>query len=143
VIRWHILVSQLVRIFKFLNLSIGITNWKKTKQLMLENIESKIRRSYGAIVSSQFHLNRALLARIFNSVALPYILYLVPFYQIFSEFDRLRMKRAFFIYAKYLLRVPPWTRNSYLIRKYSLADPCVKLCELNAHMWALSLFNLV
>jgi hypothetical protein len=117
----------------YLGLPIG-KNLKKTKQLMLENMESKIRRSYGAIVSSQFHLNRALLARIYNSVSLSHILYLVPFCRIFSEFDRLRMKRAFFRYAKFLLRVPPWTRNSYLIRKYSLSDPCVKLCELNAHM---------
>ena len=110
---------------KYLGLPIG-KNLKKTRLLMLESMETKIRRAYGTIDISQFHLNSAHLARIYNSVVLPHILYLVPFYPIFSESDHLRMKRVFFKFAEFLLRVPPWTSNSYLMKKYSLSDPCVK-----------------
>ena len=101
---------------------------------MLESMETKIRRAYGTIVSSQFHLNRAHLASIYTSVVLPHILYLVPFYPIFSESDHLRMKRVFFKFVKFLLRVPPWTCDFYLMKKYSLSNPCAKLAELNVHM---------
>ena len=101
---------------------------------MLESMETKIHRAYGTIVSSQFHLNRAHLARIYYSVVLSHIFYLLPFYPIFSECDLLRMKRFFFKFAKLLLLVPPWTRNSHLMKKYSLSDPCAKLSKLNIHM---------
>ena len=78
---------------------------------MLENMEIKIGRAYGTIVSCQFHLNRAHLARIYNSVVLPHILYLLHFYPIFSESDHLRTKRVFLKFTKFLLQVPPWTHN--------------------------------
>ena len=70
----------------------------------------------------------------YHILAMPHIYYLVPFKRIFRESDRLRMKSEFFRYAKFMLRVPPWTHNSYLIRNDSLSDPCDKLCVLNAHM---------
>ena len=46
----------------YLGLPIG-KYLKKTRLLMLESMETKICRAYGTIVSFQFHLNRAHLAR--------------------------------------------------------------------------------
>ena len=97
---------------------------------MLESMETKIRRAYGTIVSSQSHFLRGFTIE----SSMPHMLYLVPIYPIFSESDHLRMKCVFFIFAKFLLRVLPWTRNSYLMKKSSLSDPCAKLAELKVHM---------
>ena len=77
-----------------------------TKLLTLENMESKIRRSYGIIVISKFYLNGTLLAKVYDSVIMSNILYLVPFSWIFSQSDRLKRKHVLFGYAKFLLRVP-------------------------------------
>ena len=86
----------------YLGLPIG-KNLKKTKLLMLESMETKIRHADGTIVSSQFRLSRAHLTRIYNRVVLPHILYLVPFYPIFSESDHLKMKCVFFKFTNFLL----------------------------------------
>ena len=118
---------------KYLGLPIG-KNLKKNRLLMLESMETKIRCAYGTLASSQFHLNRAHIVTIQNSVVLPHILYLVPFYPIFSESDHLRTKHVFFKFLEFLVRVPPWNHNSCLMKKYSSSDPCAKLAELNVHM---------
>jgi hypothetical protein len=45
-------------------------NPQKNKILMLDNIEGIINRSYGMMISSKFRLNKALLARVHDSVAI-------------------------------------------------------------------------
>ena len=44
-------------------------NLKKTRLFMLESMETKIRRAYSTIFSSQFHLNRGFILRGFTIVS--------------------------------------------------------------------------
>ena len=51
----------------YLGLPIG-KNLKKTRLLMLDSTETKICRAYGKIISSQLHLIRTHLPRIYNRI---------------------------------------------------------------------------
>ena len=128
----------------YLGLPIGDT-LSSTRSLIITHIERKIRTAYGATISSKRNLNRFSLARIYNAVAQPHILYITPFWKLLRKEDKFKIRRIFFRYLKFLLQVPLRTSNSYLIRRYAVTDPfsavnqlldkyCAKL-EGSSHPW--------
>lgn len=128
----------------YLGLPIGDT-LSSTRSLIITHIERKIRTAYGATISSKRNLNRFSLARIYNAVAVPHILYITPFWKLLRKEDKFKIRRIFFRYLKFLLQVPLRTSNSYLIRRYAVTDPfsavnqlldkyCAKL-EGSSHPW--------
>ena len=71
-------------VLTYLGLSNG-SSIKNTRKLLLRNAERKRGIAYASVVTSQLNLEREALSRIYNSVALPDILYLTPFWDIFTE----------------------------------------------------------
>ena len=108
----------------YLGLPIG-SSVMHTRQLLIAHIERRVGLSYASFVTNKLRFNRHLLSKLFNSVALPHYLYISPFWKMLTNSDKSKIRSVFFRFAKYLLRFPSWTRNSYLIRKFSIADPII------------------
>ena len=68
------------------------------------------------MVTSQLNLERKALSRIYNSVALPHILYLTLSWGIFTESDRRMLRKCYFKYAKFLLQAPHWFKNRCIVK---------------------------
>ena len=85
----------------------------------------RISGSYASIVSAKFRFSHPLLASLYNATVLPHILHLAPFWKLFSKAELSKIRALFFRFAKYLLRFPPWYKNSILIKKYHITDPHV------------------
>ena len=71
----------------YLGLPIG-SSIKNTRKLLLWNAERKPRVTYANVLTSPLNLERKTLSQMYNSVALPHILYLNPFWDIVTESDR-------------------------------------------------------
>ena len=106
----------------YLGLPIG-SSLRHTRSLLIEHLNRQISASYASIVTCKFRFNRHLLASLFNAVALPHILYIAPFWKIFTKSEKSKICSLFFRFVKYLLRLPPWHRNSPIVKIYKIADP--------------------
>ena len=104
---------------------------RHTHLLLIKHLNRRISGSYASIVSAKFRLSRPLLASLYNATVLPHILYLAPFWKPFSKAERSKIRALFFRLVKYLLRFPPWYRNSILIKKYHITDPHVAVENLS------------
>jgi hypothetical protein len=101
-----------------------------TRHLLTEHIKRRISASYASIVSAKLCFNRRYLSTLYNTVALPHILYIAPFWKVLTHVDKLKIRSTFFRFAKYLLRYPIWTRNSKLINRLHIADPTIAVVKL-------------
>jgi hypothetical protein len=70
----------------YLGLQIG-SSLRDTRKLLIKHAERKIRAAYAIIVHSQVSLKSKLLAKLYNGVFLPHILYLTPFLDVLTHFD--------------------------------------------------------
>ena len=68
----------------YLGLPIG-SSLRNTRKLLIKHAERKIRAAYASIVHSQVSLERNLLAKLCNSIALPHILSQTPFWDVLTE----------------------------------------------------------
>ena len=127
----------------YLGLPIG-NSLKATKKLLIRHFQRRTSSAYGGIVSNKLRFNRQLLAKLYNSYALPNFLYLAPFWRTFSATESKQLRRIYYRYAKYLLSLPPpWASNSWANRKYGLIDPnaaigrCIAAYNrgINGHPW--------
>ena len=73
------------------------------------------------IGSLKMHTQQILIVHIERRIALPNCLYM--FLKMLTKSNKSKIRSILFRFAKYLLRFPPWTSNSYLARKFSFADP--------------------
>jgi hypothetical protein len=109
-----------------------------TRQLLIAHIERRVGLSYASFVTNKLHFNRHLLLKLFNSVDLPHYL----FWKMLTNSDKSKIHSVFFCFEKYLLYFPCWTRNSYLIRKFSIANPIIavekQIRAYNSHLTKLN-----
>ena len=115
---YHIYISQM----KYLGLPIGDT-LKAIRRLFILHFQRQTATAYGCLVANKLRLNRELLAKLYNASALPNFLYLAPFWRTFTITETKELRRIFFWYAKYLLALPPWSSNSWVIKRYGIIDP--------------------
>ena len=71
-----------------------------------------------------------LLAKIYNAAVLSHVLYLAAFTVILSESGKKQIKNLFCRYAKFLLSVSIWSRNTVLKQNYGVLDPIAQLDNL-------------
>ena len=123
---------------KYLGLLYG-RDKKATRILCLDTLMSNLRISYAKLAPLKYSYNRQILARLYRAVALPHILYLSPVWEWFTETERLKARSAFCKYLKFLLRVPLFERNTFLLDKYLIPEPreVVVTQETNARKGAL------
>ena len=107
---------------KYLGLPIGDT-LKATRRLLILHFQRRTATAYGSLVANKLRLNRKLLAKLYNASALPNFLYLAPFWRTFTITETKELRRIYFRYAKYLLALPPWSSNSWVIKRYGIIDP--------------------
>ena len=107
---------------KYLGLPIGDT-LKATRRLLIFHFQRRTATAYGSWVANKLRLNRKLLAKLYNASALPNFLYLAPFWRTFTITETKELRRIYFRYAKYLLALPPWSSNSWVIKRYGIIDP--------------------
>ena len=88
----------------YLGLPIG-SSLRNTRKLLIKHAERKIRAAYASIVHSQVSLKRKLLAKLYNSIALPHVLYLTPFWDVLTDVDKQSLRKSFFQFAMYLLQI--------------------------------------
>lgn len=129
----------------YLGLPIG-RNLRETQSLLIEHLSKKVRIAYAGVVTSRRNSSRKYLARLYNAVALPHVLYLSPFWKLLSARNKKDIRSVFFKYARYLLQVPPFVRNRHIVAKYGIVEPLsaveeviqnyVKKLELLDHEWA-------
>ena len=62
----------------YLGLPIG-DSVSSTRKLLVARTEKKIRAAYASLVLSQTNMTKKLLAKMYNAVVLPYVLFLAPF----------------------------------------------------------------
>ena len=106
----------------YLGVPIG-SSLRHTRLLLIKHLNRLIFGSYASIVSAKFCFSHPLLASLYKATVLPHILYMAPFWKLFSKAELSKIRALFFRFAKYLLRFPPWYRNSILIKKYHITDP--------------------
>lgn len=112
----------------YLGLPIG-SSIRHTRKLLLEQLKRRISASYASVVSCKLRFNRLLLASLYNAIALPHILYATPFWKLLTKTDQNIIRAMYFRFAKYLLRLPPWYRNSHVIENFKVADPDVAVAR--------------
>ena len=108
----------------YLGLPIG-RSLHSTGMLLVRHVEVKIRIAYGSIIGNRHRFCRKYLASLYNAIALPHVLYIAPFWKYLSSAQCAKVRVLFFRFAKFLLRLPPWTSNSYIMRNYGVSDPTV------------------
>lgn len=106
----------------YLGVPIG-SNLRATRQLLKDFFARKARNAYGLLVALKFKFNRRILASVYNAFAVPHLLALAPFWSLLTASDIRDIRKCFYKYAKYLLRLPLWTNNSSLSLRYGVASP--------------------
>lgn len=108
----------------YLGVPIG-TSLKATRVLIIADTLRKVRSAYGKLVLSKARFSRDILARLYNAFVLPSFLYISPFWSCFTQTEKKKLRTIYFKYAKYLLGLPPWSKNRYLISRFGLIDPAL------------------
>jgi len=130
----------------YLGLPIG-RSILETRRLLLSHFQKRVSFTYSRIVANKRKFDRRLLARVYNAMVLPHYLYLSPFWRIFTATDRLKLRSVYYKYAKFLLRLPPWTSNRYVSHRYGIMNPEEAILAqitrynltLKSHPWAMIL----
>ena len=113
-----------------MNLGLPIaSSIRHTRELLLEEIRRIIPAAYASIVSCKLRFTQPLLGSLCNVVALPYIVYTAPFWKLLTKTDKGTTRFIFRRFAKYLLRLPPWYRNSLSTAKFKVADPDITVAR--------------
>ena len=79
-------------------------------------------------------MTKKLLTKMCNAVVLPHVFYLAPFTVILNESDKKQIRKLFFLYAKFLLSVPIWSRNTVVKQYYGVLDRIVQLDNLYVNL---------
>jgi hypothetical protein len=56
-------------------------------------------------------------------------LFIAPFWKIFTKSEKSKICLLFFRFVKYLLRLPPWHRNSSIVKIYKIANPEIAISQ--------------
>ena len=106
----------------YLGLPIG-RSILETRRLLLSHFQKWSSFMYSCIVANKRKFDCRLLAQVYNAMILPQYMYLSPFWRIFTATDELKLLSIYNKYAKFLLRLPPWTSNRHVTRQYSVTNP--------------------
>ena len=68
----------------YLGLRIGVS-LMSTRKLLIARTERKIRNAYAGAVGSQLKLSKRYPAKVYNAFSLPYVLLIVPFWDISNQ----------------------------------------------------------
>ena len=102
---------------------------RSTREALVEHFSEKARKAYGLLLPCKRMYNRHILGRLYSVFVIPHVLSLSPFWSLFTETDKRSVRRVYYKYAKYLLSVPPWERNSRVSKNYSVVDPTTAATE--------------
>ena len=98
------------------------TTQKSTRDELISHFINQTRKAYGVLVPCKLKYNRQIPARLYSFVN-PHLLALSPFWPIFTATDVKYIRSIYFKYAKFLLKLPLWIRNTHVSIKYSLTEP--------------------
>ena len=113
---------QLSACIKYLGLPIG-DSVKTTRALLISHLSEKLRKAFGVLVCCKACYSRRILARVYNAFAMPHVLALTPFWNMFTATDKKTIRSVYFRFAKFLLCIPLWARNKRLVSAYGLTEP--------------------
>ena len=130
----------------YLGIPIG-RSMLETRHLLQSHLQKRISLAYSRVVVYKRQFDRRILAHLYNAMALPHYLYLSPFWRIFQKEDKKELRSTYYKYAKYLLRLPPWTSNRIVTSRYGIIDPneaiLAQIARYNSnivtHPWAIIL----
>ena len=95
----------------YLGLPIG-SSLKHTRTLLLEFLSERLRRTYGLLVSCKSRYKRAILGRIYNAFAVPHLLALAPFWELFSQTEKNSYSPTIFPLCEVPFRYPSMEEQS-------------------------------
>jgi hypothetical protein len=90
----------------YLSLPIG-QSLKQTRLLLMSDLEKICGASYPSVVGNKKKsIDRIILAKLYNSTALPHFIYTARFWKILSKPDKRKLRTVYFEFTKYLLHYP-------------------------------------
>ena len=99
----------------------------------MKNFATKIQAAHASMASSFLYLSRVHRSQLYNSLTVSHLLALVPVWYFLNCGKRKQAYHLYFKFAKYLIDLPTWTINSFLLR--SIGKPSWDYWE--AHLWFL------
>ena len=111
---------------KYLGLAFG-TSIRTTRSLTINVLREKLRKSYGRFSRVKGQFDKKTLGQLYNSFFAPHVFFLVPLWKFFTTSERQQIRSVFFKFCKYFLRVPIWSRNSYISKRYGVFEICDKM----------------
>ena len=87
----------------YLGLPIGC-DVKSTRSLLVEHLTSKIRKSYGLLISTKTNYNRHIRARLFNALVQPHVIGLSPFWALLTDRNKRTIRSCFYRFCQVLVR---------------------------------------
>ena len=116
---------------RYLGIDYGPTT-RSTIGLIKDNVSRSLTKCYGKAVSLRNSVNKSTLAKIFNAVVTPSILYISPLWELLKVTQKRQLRTHYYKLAKFLLRLPLWFSNSYISSRYGIIDPVTKIGEIDA-----------
>ena len=91
------------------------------------DISKKIQIGYAKIAANKGKYNRRALAKLNSTFCDHSVLYASGPFPLLNNGNLKRIRINYFKFCKFLLYLPPWTKNRTLVRKFSVPDTALKL----------------
>ena len=110
---------ELVNSIVYLGLPFG-SSITETLWLLMVHFHKRVSYIYSRIIANKQKFEHQIQSRLDSAMVLPHLLYLSPCWRIFTLSDRRNLRATYYRFAKFLLRVPPWTSNRYMSRRFNI-----------------------
>ena len=121
--------------FRWLGITVSNSLALFRKQIVADSVR-KIQFSYSKIVANRGKYNRRALGRLFSTFSDHSVLYFSGVHSVLKLKDLKKIKVTYFKFCKFLLSLPPWTRNRYLVKNFYVTDVTQKLGDLHKKLSA-------
>ena len=116
----------LVDCIRWLGISIA-NNLSSLRQRTVYDISKKIQIGYAKIVANRGKYNRRALSNLYSTFCDHSVLYASGLFPNLINGNLKSIRINYFKFCKFLLYLPPWTKNRILVRKFSVPDITLKL----------------
>ena len=121
-------------ILTYLGVPIG-SNLGTTHLLLKEFFAKNSRKAYSLLVALKYKLNHRILTSVYNAFVVPHLFAFAPFWFLLTASYIKDIRKCFYKYAKYLLRLPLWTNKSSLSSRYGVVSPASTVQKRNERNW--------
>ena len=106
-------------------------NFKSTKTFVILTLKEKLRQLYGLLAQVKGQCHKITQGKLYNVFFCTAFLFLGPFVEFFFTISEQKKIRSLFShFCKYLLQLPLWTCNWYILSRYGAFNISSKMDQL-------------